>query len=551
MLKKLSISNYAIIEQIEVDFSSGFNVITGETGAGKSIMVEALGMVLGERADSNVLNDKSKKCIIELSVEISNYKLEPFFQDNDIDFSNETIIRREINIEGKSRAFINDTPVNLQLLREFSKNIVDVHSQHQNQLLANSNYRLNALDLFANNAAILNDVKHAYEEYFKENRALVELKSRDLELRKSFDYNQYMFNELLEAALENDMQERLENEQKILANANSIKSIVAYSLNYLSADDQGVIAKLVALKTQLGQLEKLDNTTTEFSNRIKSSIVDLKDFNDELEAYVANINDDAQALIRIEDSLNIVYKLLKKHNVANVQGLIDLRNKLEGELNLAQNFDNELKKATEKLEQKKTDYFQLASVLSENRINEAVKLTIKVSEILSLLGMPNSSLNFEVLDNGSILPIGTNLVNLLFSPNKGLEMQDATRTASGGENSRLMLAIKAVLSEKNKLPTLILDEIDTGVSGEIAAKTASVMKQSAKSMQVIAITHLPQVAAKASHHLYIYKMEKSGKDVTKIRVLNSEDRVEAIASMLSDGIITQAAIENAKMLIAG
>ncbi len=551
MLLRLTVSNYAIIDQIDIEFAKGFNVITGETGAGKSIMVEALGLALGNRADTTSLGDKTRKCVVELSVEISNYGLQKFFETNDLDFATESIIRREISPDGKSRAFINDTPVTLAVLKEFSQSIVDIHAQHQNLLLSNAEFRIEAVDKFAQHSALLDDVKNSWTEYSKALAGLTELKKKDAEIRKNFDFNQFQLSELLDAKLQPDMQVELENEQKVLANATEIKGLVS-GLNYaLDGSEQSVLSAFAGMKTTVQSLSRLDAKTQQFADRVLSCQIELKDLITELESYAEQITDDPKRLEEVESSLDKLYKLLRKHSFQTVAELMDFQQKLEEEVMLAQNFDEELLKAEKQLNSSTADYQKAASKLSNSRQKAAKTLSEQVQQVLAHLGMNEARLSLEFTTSATYSPLGIDQVNWMFSPNKGLGLQDASKTASGGELSRLMLALKAILAEKSQLPTLILDEIDTGVSGEIAAKTAALMKKSADKIQVIAITHLPQVAAKANYHLYIYKAENKGKTAMQVKTLSPSERVETIASMLSDGHISNAALENAVALIGG
>jgi DNA repair protein RecN (Recombination protein N) len=549
MLKKLTVSNYAIIDLLVVEFSKGFNVITGETGAGKSIMVEALGLALGERADLDSLANKNQKCTIELEVELKNYDLEAFFIKNDLDFFEETIVRREISPEGKSRAFINDTPVTLQILKEFSRSVVDIHSQHQNLLLENPNFRLSTIDKFGGFESELNDIRLAFKKLTVAREALKQLKNKDAEIRKNFDFNQFQLKELTEAQLKSGMLELLEAEQKVLANATEIKSLTTNVLFGFEGNESGLLDNLIALRAPLQHLQRLDPNAQTFFDRLNSSLIELKDLKDELENYSENITDDPKKLEQVEFSLEKIYGLFRKHSLSSVEALLALQEQLEKEVFRAQNFESEIQNAEEQVSLEQKTYLATAELLSKKRNVAAKAFSAEIVNYLHQLGMPEGRFEIAIEHSQNETAEGFDQLIWLFSPNKGMPLLDTSKTASGGEISRLMLSIKALMATKTALPSLILDEIDTGVSGEIAAKTALIMKKASANIQVITITHLPQVAAKANHHLFIYKSEIKGKTQTQIKILSPNERIDALASMLSDGEISLAAKENARVLL--
>lgn len=549
MLESLTIKNFAIIDDLEVKFEHGFNVITGETGAGKSIMVQALGLTLGDRADTSSLRKKTEKCIVELTISLTNLSVQSFFLSNDLDYAEQTIIRREINPEGKSRAFINDTPVNLSILKEFSGLIIDLHSQHQNLDAANPVFRLKALDQFMNNESIVKDLEKCYNRFDQCKKELKELERKEAELKRNLDFNQFQWRELEEAKLEPEMMEGLELEQKRLENSGEIKSSVMNALNCLQQGEFTILSNLNSLKGFLSGLHKMDESTMPYLERVQSAIVELKDLAVELDSYGEAVVDNPERLDLVNERLDLVARLLRKHNLQTVSELLKYQSHLEEAISKAENFDSELLKAQAKVDASLLEYKALAQNLSLQRKKSAIELSAQISKTLTELSMPDARFEIvlETLNEPGLL--GMDQAVWMFSSNKGSEMKDAAKSASGGELSRLMLAIKSTLAQKAELPTLILDEIDTGVSGEVASRIANLMRSISNKMQVIAITHLPQVAARAHHHLFVYKDEIKGKTATQIKNLTSDEKVYTLAAMLSDGNLSEAALENARALI--
>jgi DNA repair protein RecN (Recombination protein N) len=549
MLESLSIKNFAIIDDLEVRFASGFNVITGETGAGKSIMVQALGLTLGERADSTSLRDKSQKCVVELVMSLQNLSVQPFFQANDLDYANETIIRREINPEGKSRAFINDTPVNLAVLKEFSRLIVDLHSQHQNLDAADPQFRLRSLDQFAGNSVLLLELGQLFKHLDARKKELKELQQKEAELKRNLDFNQFQWNELEEAKLSQGMVEELETEQKRLENTGEIKTLVNGAVDALQNGDFTILSNLNSLKGFLSSLTKLDESTLPYLERVQTVLVDLKDLVQELDSYGDSVVDNPVRLEEVNERLDKVYRLLRKHNLQSVEQLLALQTQLEEAISKAENFDAERTKAETEVEKALLAYKEVAKKLCNERSKFAKEFSKQVSKVLVDLSMPNAQFEIQLQPLSEPGALGMDAIYWMFSSNKGSELKDASKAASGGELSRLMLAIKATLAQKAELPSLILDEIDTGVSGEVASRIANLMKGISQKMQVVAITHLPQVAARAHHHLFVFKGEIKGKTTTQMKILNPEEKINAVAAMLSDGKVSAPALENAKALI--
>lgn len=549
MIQKLSVSNYAIIDSVEIPFSEGFNVITGETGAGKSLMVEALGLAMGSRADSSAINDVSKKCTVELEVEINADDLELFFNEHDLDFSKHCILRREITSEGKSRAFINDTPVTLNVLKSFSERIVSVHSQHQNLLAENASYRLTCLDQYAGNTVLLAEVAAAYHTYTEAKEQLAVLQKNKLQLAKEADYNSFLMEEFEKVELRQGLLEELEAEQKRLTYADMLASNMALIVQLLDNENQSVLSALSQIKQLLSQAAKMDSSLLALDDRLGGILLETKDILYEIEKYSSEISSNPNLLMDVDNRLSELYRLLKKHNVESILHLIEIKEKIANELNLTNTIDEAIERHTNELAAKHNDYLTIAKKLHQSRKVAAKGFSDEITEIIKKLGMDSGLFRIEVVSSETVSPNGMDAVQWTFQANKGYALSEVEKAASGGELSRIMLAVKAVLARKKELPSLILDEIDQGVSGEIAARIAKLMKESAKGMQVISITHLPQVAALADKHVYIFKSETNNRITTAVKVLSSDECTERVAAMLSDGRISQAALNQARELI--
>jgi len=549
MLRHLSITNYALIDALSIDFPQGLTIITGETGAGKSILLGALGLLLGQRADTQALQDKSKKCVVEAEFDLGGYGLKKLFEANDLDYADRTVIRREINPEGKSRAFVNDTPVNLALLKELGLRLVDVHSQHETLTLNDSAFQLEVLDAFAGNAALLQQYKEEFRRWKKLQAGLDELQSREAQAKKDLDYFQFQFEELDSAKLQAGEQAGMESELETLENAETIKSGLSSSAQALDGGEQNLLSSLAAVKTTLAQLAKYNPQIAQLSERASGSYIELKDLARELENLESSIVHDPARAEVLQEKLDAIYRLQQKHNVKTVEELIVLREELSEKISAIGSLEEQIAKTQKEVSAAEKQLLASGEKLRKKRTDAAPKIEKAIRELLAELGMPKAELIVELAPAAHPRESGLDQVTLLFSANKGSAPKPLDKVASGGELSRLMLSLKALITKLTSLPTIIFDEIDTGISGDIAGRAGGIMAQMAGSMQVIVITHLPQVASKGESHLFVYKKEESKRTVTRIKALGKEERVQEIAKMLSAGKPGEAALENAKELL--
>jgi DNA repair protein RecN (Recombination protein N) len=549
MLKTLSIRNYALIDALEIDLAKGLTIITGETGAGKSILLGALGLLLGDRADSSSLYDKEQKCVVEGTFQVKEYGLKDFFEENDLDYANETVIRREITPEGKSRAFINDTPVNISLLKMIANNLVDVHSQHETLTLNESSFQLEAVDAVASSGELLAEYKTAFKNFRKVSEQLRDLNEKEAKAKKDLDYFNFQFEELNAAQLKKDQQPELEAELQTLENAEAIKSGLSKSAFTLDGAEESLLAALTDIKNTLSQLAKFNPQVAQLSERINSAHIELKDISSELESLNDEIIHDPKRIEEVQERLDVIYRLQQKHSVKTIEELIVLRDELEKKISDIGSLEMQIKSLEAEQEKLRGKVLDLAGKLSKKRATAAPKLAKEVKETLQQLGMPNAELNVQIEKLELPAASGMDKVTFLFSANKGSVAQQLNKVASGGELSRLMLSLKSLLAKHTSLPTIIFDEIDSGISGDVAAKTGLILEQMAGTMQVLTITHLPQVASKGKSHLFVYKEEIGKRTVTRIKALNKEERVQEIAKMLSAGKVGEAAIKNAKELL--
>lgn len=549
MLKHISIQNYALIDKLEVDFSEGLTIITGETGAGKSILLGALGLIAGNRADTQVLQDKTKKCVVEASFNIKDYSLKDFFWTNELDYEVETNIRREITPEGKSRAFINDTPVTLVQLKSLAERLADIHSQHQTLTLNGSEFQLSVVDTYASHAEILNDYSTQYKQYKMLEKALNDLIAKEAQARKDLDYFQFQFNELEEANLKPGEQQELEQELETLNNAEDIKHNLSKAAMGLNGGEQNLIASLNEIKALLTNIAKFKPEINELSSRLTSSYIELKDISNELESLEQDIVYDPKRIETLSTQLDVIYRLQQKHQVKTVEELISLKDELSSKLLEFSSLETEIEKTKKELGTIQKNLTAHAKKIAANRKKVIPKIEKETAALLSSLAMPNAQLKIEHIDTETLGPNGSDKINFLFSANKGSDFKELSKVASGGELSRLMLSIKSLIAQLTALPTIIFDEIDTGVSGDVADKVGSIMNSMAKSIQVITITHLPQIASKGQSHLFVYKEDKNNKTYSNIKKLSVEERIQEIAKMLSTGTPTAAAINNAKELL--
>lgn len=549
MLKRLSISNYALIDQIEILFDQGLTIITGETGAGKSIILGALSLILGERADSSSIRNKERKTVVEAVFDIKDYNLKSFFQENDIDYyEDELIARREINPNGRSRAFVNDGVVGLATLKELMTRLVDIHSQHSNMLLSRPSFQLSILDNIAGHYDDLNSYCDIYNNYRDTERKLNELRDNYDRNRSEEDYLRFQLNQLQETNLKPGEDEELEQQQRRLANATSLKEDLWKVINILNGEEQSLLDQLQDVHHSLAVAEENLEEVAGMSERVANSLIDLKDIAQSISSIEENLNNDPAALQQVEDRLNAIYSLERKHNVKTVNELLELQAQYQERLEAIDCSEERINAMQQQLDSQRNEALKLAQVISERRKKAATEFSTKLIPLAQNLGMKN--LQFHVdFKNVEINASGCDNVDFLFAFNKNQALMPVKETASGGEISRLMLCIKSVIAQSMSLPTIIFDEVDTGVSGEIAHKIGDMMGDIAHHIQVVAITHLPQVAAHSNSHLRVFKTDTATQTVTSVERLNDEEHVTEIARMLSGSEVNQAALDNARALI--
>lgn len=550
MLLHLSINNYAIIEKLEIDFNKGFTVITGETGAGKSILLGALSLILGQRVDTTVLNDKEKKCVVEGVFKVSKDNFLSFFKENDIDFEEETTIRREISTTGKSRAFINDTPVNLNVIKELAEQLINIHSQHQNLLVKDGNYQLAVIDSFANIQTQVEDYKKKYVHFITKRNELTTLKNKENNSKADLDFLRFQANEIEVLKLQQDEQTIIEEQLKLLNNAEDIKIVLHQAANLLVDKEDSMLVNIKQITQSFAKIADLSEEYRLIYERLISLSIELTDISRDVSLLNDNTNFDKENAEYFNNRLSAIYSLEKKHQVNHSDELIDLLEKLNSEITKIDSIDDvilTLEKEVKGLEQ---DLKQLANQLSAKRKEILPVLTKNIKENLNELGMPEATFIIQQEIEKELTITGIDSIEFLFTANKGFKPVEIYKAASGGELSRLMLTIKSILAKSKNLSTIIFDEIDTGVSGDIADKMGDIMKQMAADIQIIAITHLPQVAAKGKQHFRIYKEIKNNKTITSLTDLSGEDKVQEIAKMLSGKELTKAALENARNLIS-
>ncbi|WP_433896344.1 DNA repair protein RecN [Sphingobacterium mizutaii] len=549
MLSKLQIKNYALIDALDINFDDKLNIITGETGAGKSIIMGALGLILGNRAESKHFFDESRKCIIEGHFYIKDYNLQDLFNSLDLDYEDTSLIRRELHADGKSRAFVNDTPVTLQTLKVLGEKLIDIHSQHATLQINTESFQLLVLDTVAQNQTVLADYKKKYQEY---KRTVAELKQLEEDLAKAqseSDYQQFVFNELEQANLQDQEQEGLEAEQSQLENAEEIKRHFHAASSELQIGEINVLDSLKQALSSLQNGARYLPSSESLVDRLQSSLIELKDLSAEVEQVAEGISMDEERLSIVNERLSILYDLQKKHRVTTVKELLELKQDLENKLQATDSQGEQIEVLKVKIEKLHQEIVKLADQLTKNR-SKATKIVEKeVQEVLSRVGMPHAQLNVELNKLSDFKSTGQDEVSFLFSANKGQALQPIHRVASGGELSRVMLAIKSLVAKTSALPTIIFDEIDTGISGEVALRVGELMEELAENMQVISITHLPQIASQGNSHFKVYKEDKGNKTKSNIVLMNEEERVLEIAQMLSGANPEDTAIQHAKEML--
>ena len=550
MLQNLHITHYALIDLLDIDFSNGYSVITGETGAGKSIILGALGLLLGQRADAKAIKPGANKCFVEATFDIKGLNLDDLFKTYDIDFDgSECIVRREVTTAGKSRAFINDTPVSLVQLKSITSRIIDIHSQHQNLLMGHENFLLDTIDTIGHNAKDKESYLKVFKKWSIARKELEDMKNQAQKDRTDMDYMQFQLQQIDEAQLQEDEQTDLEQESETLSHAEEIKSALYRVSSSLSGDEENPITLLKSGIQQLESISQVFSSAETLAERMESVRIELKDIADELEQNLDHVDFDPQRLEYVDERLSVIYNLQKKHHVNTVTELLTIAEQLRTQIDQIENIDEHIQNK----EKEVADLFQLlqerGKILTQQRTTAGEKISKELIKTLQSLGMPAAQLHFEITPRTAPDSTGLDNVCFLFSGNKNMPEQDVTQIASGGEIARLMLSLKALISKHQNLPTIIFDEIDTGVSGTMAEKMAFVMQTMADSCQVLCITHLPQIAALGKNHYRVYKTEDAEGTTSHISLLNTEERIREIANMLSGAEMTEAAINNAKSLL--
>ncbi len=549
MLSSLSIKNYTLIENLNIDFSGGFSVITGETGAGKSMLLGALGLVLGKRADLSSLKNEEEKCVIEAVFSVEKYGLKAFFEENDLDFEKETIIRREILPSGKSRAFVNDSPVNLQQLEELGSVLMDIHSQHQTRELSEEKYQFEVLDILAENEDLLLSYSQKLSEYKKNRKTLEQAQTKLSESLKEQEYNLFVFNELNDAKLKENQQQELEIEYGKLNNTEAIKEVLSKTINLSDNEIGGVLQNLNEIKSSFSKIADFSESYKEISERINSVQIEFSDILQEVNNLSESVFDNPEQAQQIGERLQLLYGLQKKHKVNSVKELIEIKDNLEEKVVSVDELTSVIEKTQKLIAQNQTELDKIALTLHQNRKKAIEIFDGKITVLLSELGMSNARFDIKLIATEDYFSNGKDKIEFLFSANKGGNFGLLKKTASGGELSRIMLATKAILAEYKAMPTIIFDEIDTGVSGEIALKMAQIMQQMSKNRQVISITHLPQIASKGNNHYKVYKSVTEIDTVSDLKLLSNQERIEEIAEMLSGKDFSESALSHAKTLL--
>lgn len=549
MIKQLHISNYALIDKLDIEFDEGLTIITGETGAGKSIILGALSLILGERADGKVIRDTSAKAVVEATFDIGGYKLEPFFESNDIDWDeSECLVRREVSPSGRSRAFINDSPVPLNVLRELSTRLLDIHSQHSNMLLSQPAFQLSILDSIAGNNALLEQYQHYYHTYRNAVQQLEATRQAMEQLRHDEDYIRFQLDQLQAMQLQPDEEQYLEAEQNKLSNITSLKEALWTVVNELNNDENSILERLSAVAQRLNEAEGNLQDVEGMSARVHSSLIDLKDIAQSVGNIMDTLNDDPAELARIDERLNGIYALERKHNAHDVNQLIDIQHDYERQLGEIEHNDDIINQLQAQVDHARQQATAAAHDLSSRRREAAARFGNELLALASPLGMKNIAFDVD-FKPAELMPNGTDNVNFMMAFNKNQSLMPVKDTASGGEISRVMLCIKTIIARHMQLPSIIFDEVDTGVSGDTATMIGEMMADISRSIQVITITHLPQVAANGDHHLRVFKTDTASETLTHVEPLDEQEHIMEVARMLSGKDLNPAAIENAKSLI--
>jgi DNA repair protein RecN (Recombination protein N) len=549
MLAKLFVQNYALIRELDVELENGLTIITGETGAGKSILLGALSLILGTRADSTVLLDKNEKCIVEGTFRIDEYDLNGFFTNNELDYESVTTLRREINQAGKSRAFINDTPVTINLLKELGDRLIDIHSQHQTLMLNDNTFQLNVIDSFAGTSSLRHDYRITYSEYLKLKKEYNSAKEAADKNRADIEYYQFRLKQLDEARLQQGEQEELEAEQELLTHAEEIKLALTTSTDLFSGEGQAILTMLREVKANINKIRAFLPDGESLLSRTESSLIELDDLALEIDKLASSIEADPQRLLFINDRLDTVYSLIQKHRVNNLSDLIIKKAEIEGIVNSIMSVDERLAGLEKILSDKVRLLTALSAEMSEKRLGVIPDVEVKITDLLKQLGMPNARFRISLTQSVNFGPGGIDQADFLFSANKQIAPENLAKIASGGELSRVMLSLKSLLTRNNNLPTIIFDEIDSGVSGEVADKVGQILSSMGKYMQVVNITHLPQVASRGTKHYHVYKDDTDDSTFTRVKLLSPDERILEVARLLSGSEVTETAMKNARELL--
>jgi DNA repair protein RecN (Recombination protein N) len=549
VLKSLSIKNYALIDSLNIDFSGDLNILTGETGAGKSILLGAIGLIIGQRADLSVLRDKSEKCTAEGVFDIRNYGLGSFFDENELDYEEVTILRREITPQGKSRAFINDTPVNVKVLHDLGLKLIDIHSQHQNLELNEKNYQLQMVDLVAGNSEILKSYTSAFKKYLNLQERLNNTLVLAGQSKKDLDYFEFQYRQLSEASLNENEQTELEILLQKLTHAEEIKSVFGQVYQTLSEDERSVLSLLKENLNSIGKLRTVLPEAAPVYSRLESVYIELKDIAAESSALEDRTENDPERILLVNQRLDLIYSLQQKHRVSTIAELLQIEAEFKAKIQLVSSYEQDIVQLQLEIQSQKNTLTELSGSISARRKSVAPAIEVRVAEVLRNVGIPNAAFQVRFGELTNFSASGLDEVSFMFSANKNQELQEIGKIASGGEMSRLMLAIKTLVTDARSLPTIIFDEIDSGVSGEVAVKMGQILERMSETMQVLNITHLPQIAARGINHYLVYKFDLNDQTFTSIRKLNEQERIEEIAQMLSGDNYSATALETARELL--
>jgi DNA repair protein RecN (Recombination protein N) len=549
MLSKLFVQNYALIKELDVELENGLTIITGETGAGKSILLGALSLILGTRADSTVLLDKNEKCIVEGTFRIEEYDLKEFFVSNDLDYESVTSLRREINPAGKSRAFINDTPVTVNLLKEIGDRLIDIHSQHQTLMLNDNSFQLNVIDSFAGTLKLKKEYSEIYSGYRKLKKEYALVKEKAEQNKADLEYYQFQYNQLEEAKLKSGEQEELESEQELLGHTEEIKQALSVSLNLLSAEGISVLAMLREAKINIAKIRTFLPVGESLYSRIESTLIELDDIAAEIEKSGVSIEADPQRLALVNSRLDNIYSLIQKHRVNNLEDLITRKEEISVMISSIISSDERLSSLESLMEKEEASLKVISGTMSEQRRAKLPEIESRITDLLKQLGMPNAKFRISLIPTPDFTPSGIDQADFLFSANKQIPPENLSKIASGGELSRVMLSLKSILTRNINLPTIIFDEIDSGVSGEVADKVGQILSEMGRYMQVVNITHLPQVASRGTRHFHVYKDDIDDSTFTKVKLLSPDERILEVARLLSGSEVTETAMKNARELL--